>query len=216
MNCRLFWLIHNERPYKRYYYQPLSEKHPNKFGLFFEVKRLCIRYLQAVKLPFNVKYNTQQFSGKRKSKFRMVCENLSWTFKYKEVCTYYFLYGLDLKGKSPKDYVAYTEFRVLRNILNIRKRENVRSLYTFNYLALARDKFVFYQYCKSLGMPCPHTIALVSKGNVSWYDGERMEFTLIDSMLSHDMDAFCKEVSGESGRGGIRLENTRRSYLYTR
>ena len=136
----------------------------------------------------------------------MLWENLVWCFKYKEVCNYYFLYGLDIKGRNPKDYVAYTEFRVLRNILNFRQRENLPTLYTFNYLALARDKFVFYQYCKSLSMPYPQTIGLVSKGNVSWYDGERMEFFPLESIQEKTFDAFCKEVNGESGKGAFCLK----------
>lgn len=145
----------------------------------------------------------------------MLWENLVWAFKYKEVCNYYFLYGLDLKGRNPDDYVAYTEFRVLRNILNFRQRENLPTLYTFNYLVLARDKFVFYQYCKSLNMPYPQTIGLVSKGDVSWYDGERMEFSPIESIYGKTFDAFCKEVNGESGKGAfcLKVQNGR---LYDR
>lgn len=111
-----------------------------------------------------------------------------------------------MKGNNPNDYIAYTEFRVLRNILNIRQRENLETLYTFNYLSLTRDKFVFYQYCKSLGMPYPQTIGLVSKGEVSWYDGERMEFEPLESVLNKSFDAFCKEVNGESGKGAFNLK----------
>lgn len=206
MNLKLFCLIHNERPYRHYYYQPNSLKHPNKLGWLWEIKCFFDRYAKAVVLPFHPKYNTQQFSGSRKSKLRMLWENMVWCFKYKETCRYYFLYGLDLKGRNPKDYVAYTEFRVLRNILNFRQRENLPTLYTFNYLALARDKFVFYQYCKSLGMPYPQTIGLVSKGEVSWYDGKRMEFSPLESILEKSFDSFCKEVNGESGKGAFCLK----------
>ena len=140
-------------------------------------------------------------------KIRQLFENIVWVFKYKEVCSYYYLYGLDLKGRNPKDYVAYSEFRVLRNILNFRQRENLQTLYTFNYLALARDKFVFYQYCKSLGMPYPKTIGLVSKGTVSWQDGgESMEFIPLESVKAKSFDAFCKEANGESGVGAFCLK----------
>lgn len=75
---------------------------------------------------------------------------------------------------------------------------------------MARDKFVFYQYCKSLGMPYPKTIALVSKGDISWYNGEEMTFTSFDSILDMDIDAFCKEVNGESGKGAFALKVTNR------
>lgn len=206
MNLKLFFLIHNERPYRHYYYQPNSLKHPNKPGWLWEIRCFFDRYAKAAVLPFHPKYNTQQFPGSRKSKARMLWENMVWCFKYKETCRYYFLYGLDLKERNPKDYVAYTEFRVLRNIINFRQRENLQTLYTFNYLALARDKFVFYQYCKSLGMPYPQTIGLVSKGEVSWYDGEKMEFSPLESIKEKTFDAFCKEVNGESGKGAFCLK----------
>lgn len=205
MNIRLFFLIHNERPYKRYYGQPLPKDSFFHRSLH-EIKLKLDLVFETLKFPFDKRYNTQQFSGERKTNAKILWENVCWAFLYKEVCQYYFLYGLDLKDRNPKDYVAYTEFRVLRNILNFRQRENLQTLYTFNYLALARDKFVFYQYCKSLGMPCPQTIGLVSNGEVSWYDGERMLFSPLDSILEKSFDSFCKEVNGESGKGAFCLK----------
>lgn len=206
MNLKLFKIIHTERPYKRYYYQSLTNDNVIS-RLSCEIKSYVTIFLRAAYLPFNKKYNVQQFLGERKSKLRMCYESLLWAFKYKEVCNYYFLYGLDLKSRSLNDYVAYTEFRVLRNIINFRQRENLRTLYTFNYLALARDKFVFYQYCQSLGMPYPKTIALYRGGEISWYNGEKMLFTNIETLLEHEFDGFCKEVTGESGKGAFALKS---------
>lgn len=124
----------------------------------------------------------------------MLWENIVWAFKYKEPCLYYFAYGLDIQGHNPNDYVGYSEFRMMRNILNIRMRENLKTLYTFNYLALTRDKFVFYQYCESFGIPHPKTIALL--------DSNRID----DFLQKNDgMDAFCKENTGESGKGAFTL-----------
>lgn len=202
---KLFWLIHNERPYKRYYYQPLLKKY---FGhdFFYELKLYATIFLKAAYLPFNAKYNVQQFEGERKSRLRMLYENLLWAFKYKEVCLYYFLYGLDIKGHNPKDYVAYTEFRVLRNILNFRQRENLRTNYTFNYLALTRDKFVFYQYCKSLSIPYPKLVAIVSRGKISWCDDNRIDFEDLDVIRMRNFEAFCKEINGELGKGAFVLK----------
>lgn len=208
MNLKLFRLIHNERPYKRYYYEPLLNKRDKvkRFAFFFELKQYAIIFMRAVYLPFNNKYNVQQFPGKRKSKVTMLWENVLWAFKYKEVNTYYFLYGLDLKSRNPKDYVAYTEFRVLRNILNFRQRENLRTKYTFNYLALTRDKFVFYQYCKSLNFPYPKLIALVSNGQISWCNDNRLDFEDLAVISKKNFKAFCKEINGESGIGAFVLE----------
>lgn len=55
-------------------------------------------------------------------------------------------------------------------------------------------------------MPYPKTIALVSKGEISWYDGEKMKFSSFDTIIQHNMDAFCKEVNGESGKGAFALK----------
>lgn len=159
-------------------------------------------------MPWNKKYNKQQFPGERKSKAKMLWENIVWAWKYRESCTPYFAYGLDLKGHSPNDYVGYNEFRALRNILNIRQRENMMTNYTFNYLPLVRDKFVFYQYCDSIGLPHPQTIALVCGGEISWYNGQKMDFEPLDTIMNHNMDAFCKEVTGELGRGAFTLKIT--------
>lgn len=206
MNLKLFHLIHNEKTFKRYYYQPMDSQHPNNHHLLKRIKGGAVRWLQSAYLPFNTKYNTPQFQGKRKSKLRMCFEVLNWNIKYKELCNYYFVYGLDLKERSPKDYMAYTEFRVIRNILNIRQRETTRTKYTFNYLALVRDKFVFYQYCKSLGIPFPKTIALVSNEKISWYDGAHMVWSDLETVKQRDFIAFCKETTGEGGQGAFILE----------
>jgi len=200
---RLFWLIHNERPYKRYYNEPL-----NHYELTFWHELVAYKniFKAALRLPFNKNLNRQQFEGVRKSKMQMIKESLLWAIKYKEVCSYYFLYGLDIKGQNPNDYMGYTEFRVMRNIINIRQWENKRTRYTFNYLALVRDKFVFYQYCKSLKMPCPNTIALVSDGKISYHDENDIKWQNLDSILNKNFIGFCKETKGEAGLGAFSLE----------
>lgn len=156
-------------------------------------------------MPWNKKYNTQLFEGKRKNKMRMLLENIIWAFKYREPCTCYFLYGLDVEGKDPNEYVGYNEFRALRNILNIRQRETLPTNYTFNYLVLVRDKYVFYKYCDSLHMPHPKLIALVRKGEISMENNQNMEFEDLRAILSLNADTFCKEISGELGKGAFPL-----------
>ncbi len=161
-------------------------------------------WLDAFYLPWNKKYNTQQFDGERKNKIQILFDSLLWTLKYKEVCTYYFAYGLDLKGHNPNDYVGYSEFRMMRNILNIRERENLQTLYTFNYLALTRDKFIFYKYCDSVGVPHPRTIGLIREGKVCWFK-EGMHYEDLETILGANIEAFCKETTGESGKGAFVL-----------
>lgn len=208
MNYRLFFLIHNEKPYKRYYSQPLV--HDSVITrILHELKGMINRYAKVYQISFSKQYKHHLFDasvgGGYKSGLRVFIENIAWAFKYKEVCGYYYLWGLDMLNHSPKDYVAYTEFRVLRNILNIRQRENLQTKYTFNYLALTRDKFVFGQYANSLGFPVPATIALITDGKLSWVDNSGA-FTSIEEISKRNISAFCKECTGEGGSGAFSLE----------
>ena len=207
MGIRLWWLIHRETRRNSYYLSPIQ----HSYGwIYLAVKNVRVWY-SAFKMPWDKRYNIQQYDGERKNKLRMLRENLVWAFKYKEPCVYYFAYGLDLKKRNPNDYVGYSEFRMMRNILNIRQRENLNTLYTFNYLALTRDKFVFYKYCESLGMPCPKTIALIKNKEITFFDGGKVNMQPIEIVADHEMDAFCKEIAGESGKGAFSLEIKSRS-----
>lgn len=204
MRFKLWWYIHTETRNGSYYLSPSR----HKGGIFIQIAKNIRTYIKALSLPWNQEYNIQHFSGQRKTKLKMLFENLIWALKYREPCDYYFAYGLDIKGRRPQEYVGYQEFRALRNILNIRQRENVMTNYTFNYLALVRDKFVFYQFLDSINAPHPSTIALINNGKVSWYNSKCISFEDIESIKKHSFDAFCKEVSGELGRGAFTLNNT--------
>lgn len=61
MRYKLYRLIHSEKSYRRYYYQPLDSNHPNRLGVWFEIKSLFLRYAKAVHLPFNKKRNMCQY-----------------------------------------------------------------------------------------------------------------------------------------------------------
>lgn len=54
-------------------------------------------------------------------------------------------------------------------------------------------------------MPCPKTIALIKNGRVSFFDDDNFKDESLSSLLCTNMDAFCKEVTGESGRGAFSL-----------
>ena len=201
MNIKLWWLIHRETRKNSYYLSP--SRHGGGYLLII-AKELKVWY-DALRMPWNKRYNTQLFDGKRKSKLQMFWDNLVWAFKYREPCICYFVYGLDIKGANPDNYVGYNEFRALRNILNIRQRETMQTNYTFNYLALTRDKYVFYKYCDSLNMPHPKLLALVRNGQICLEAKHDMEFRDFHAIETLNADTFCKEISGELGRGAFPL-----------
>jgi hypothetical protein len=160
-------------------------------------------------MTFSAKYARTFFPGKQKSKWSIYWENFWWTIKYNEINHDYYLYGFNLRDKCTSNYLAYSEFRVLRNILNIRIHENRKNTkYCFNYLALVRDKFVFYQYCQSLNIPHPKTFGITSGDKVWWIGFGRTDYEDIHSIEQvPDFDAFCKEVAGGGGRKAFTLQN---------
>lgn len=147
----------------------------------------------------------------QKTKLQIYLDNLMWALRYKETNGDYYVYGLDKIGSNPKEYLANTEFRVIRNILNIRVHENVRSTtYCYNYLCLLRDKFVFGQICDSLGVPHPETYGVSSNGRIYWLGlGEDGFKDICAESLPCSIDAFCKERSGCLGVNifALRVEN---------
>jgi hypothetical protein len=155
----------------------------------------------AWEMTFSKKYAYPYYDGKKKSKLRILLDNMWWTLKYREVNRFYYAYGLDNKDNKAEKYIAYSEFRVLRNILNIRQHENKKNTkYCFNYLCVPRDKFIFSQFCKSLGVPYPKTYGLAHKGRLWWIGLGKDDYEEIEVDTLPNIDAFCKEVSGGGGR----------------
>lgn len=60
MNIRLYYLIHTEKPYKRYYRQPLNKNYPCRTYPLKRFRETINMWLTAAYLPFNHAYNTQQ------------------------------------------------------------------------------------------------------------------------------------------------------------
>ena len=172
------------------------------FGAFY------LAFFNANLMTFNKLYTISCHVGKQKSKIRIWTDNFIWGLKFKEVNNLYYVYGMDLIGKDVNSFIAYSEFRVLRNILNIRAHENrSNTKYCFNYLALARDKFVFSQFCKSLDIPHPKTYGLTNYNSVLWFVNGKDTFKEYDSVLNFDhLDVFCKEISGGGGRQSFQLK----------
>lgn len=60
MNAKLFFLIHNERGYKRYYYQPLAKD--DFFHRFCHETAVYVKLLiSALRFPFDKRFNHPQY-----------------------------------------------------------------------------------------------------------------------------------------------------------
>lgn len=204
---KLLWLIHTERIWRRYYYEN-TMRHWGYFVFVGELaKFLKDLFIGNWDLTFGSRYAYPYYDGEKKSKLRILLENMWWTLKYNEVNKYYYAYGFDNKHSDNRNYVAYSEFRVLRNILNIRSHENKQNTkYCFNYLCIPRDKFLFGQFCKSLGVPYPETYGITYADKIWWIGFGKENYTEINTEDLPDVDAFCKEVSGGGGRKAFSLK----------
>lgn len=142
--------------------------------------------------------------AERKSKLTILMDNLLYLVKHGEVNNYYYVFGMDRKnGQNGQEFLPYTKFRYLRNSKN-RRPANIKG---FSYVCILRDKFVFSQFLKSLGIPSPANIALLSHSGITWL--ENMQHTSLEHLVEDpniNIDGFCKELGGILGKGAFPLK----------
>jgi hypothetical protein len=136
-----------------------------------------------------------------KSKPRVLFDLVSWFLRFGEINAYYYVYGLDRKGSERPDVLPYVKFRRIRN------RENLRTgKAPYNYVCVLRDKFLFAQFARSLGLATPRCFALLNREGITWLDESRT--VPLDSLLDRatvQIEGFCKPVGGIQGDGAFPL-----------
>ena len=83
-----------------------------------------------------------------------------WAKRYGEANKFYNLYGFDIVDADQSRYIDYYSFMTSRNDAN--------HLYNTPYpqVLLLRDKFLFYKYMRSNGLPVPEVFAISINGEV--------------------------------------------------
>jgi hypothetical protein len=154
------------------------------FYRFFREKKNVFLNLRKVKLIADA---PSCFPEKKlKSRDVILKENRAWVRKYRELNSFYRLYGLDVEGSSEQDFIDYRSFMESRNVVN-------RIGQLDSQVVLLRDKFLFYKYMSSFNMPVPEVFAVFFDGKL--YD---TSMNLKDlSSLENETDYFVKEVDGE-------------------
>jgi hypothetical protein len=135
----------------------------------------------------------------RKSRPRIVAENVFWVVRHGEPCHHYFAYGLDRKGARLTSVLSYAEFRRIRDAWN----RQVSLSEGYDYLCLLRDKFIFGQLAQSLGIPSPRNLAILSRDAVRWLSSRKGG--PLETLLELDMEGFCKPQAGIEGIGAFSL-----------
>lgn len=135
----------------------------------------------------------------RKSKFRILLDNLWWLLRYQEANDFYYCYGLDRKnGPGVGTFLNRWNFKKMRDRAQEAYRPKRFSL-TYDHRCLVDDKFLFGQYITSLGYPTPRILALTHNDSISWIQGEQK--CSLDTFLEQDLDVFLKEILGGCGVG---------------
>ena len=134
---------------------------------------------------------------KRKSKKKIILENLSWLLRHREINHFYYLYGFDREGfDRPADYFPEQVF--------CRIRDNANACYQIGdhrarYICMLQDKFVFGQYLTALGFPTPPILGLCDAQGIMWMTTGRQESW--QALPSHDpLDGFLKDTLGRCGK----------------
>jgi hypothetical protein len=98
----------------------------------------------------------------------------------------FFMMGLHKKGGKPDDYLSENEFLTVHNKLNPQY-----------YLSVLEDKYVFDRFLKGFGFPMAELIGLLENGKMTWIPGRENE--PIENLLHHNLDCFCKLITGWGG-----------------
>lgn len=137
----------------------------------------------------------------RKSAARRFTELTWWLLRHGEINNYYYVYGLDIRGRTRGDVLPYRSFRKIRNRANLRTGRAA-----YNYVCVLRDKFLFGQLVRSFGLPTPTCLALLTSDSVTWLD--RNITASLPTFLEYapDFDGFAKPLDGIQGDGAFPLK----------
>ena len=123
----------------------------------------------------------------RKTPAQIRKEKIAWAKKYGEKNRFYNLYGFDVEGlRDQEQYIDNYSFMETRN------KANGMGNY-WSYVALLRDKFLFYKYMKSNGILVPEVFAVCIGGKLHDPDMNEIGWDSIKS----DTDYFVKSIDGE-------------------
>ncbi len=137
----------------------------------------------------------------RKSKLRMLLENVAWVLKKAEANRWYFAYGLDRKQSPPAgDFLGRKEFWKYQKLARASQSLEGQRV---DYRCILNDKLVFGGLLRGLGFATPKTLAVCDGEAVQWFD--RNQRISLESLLDRDIEVFCKDRLGQCGIGAFQL-----------
>lgn len=170
----------------------VARKFYRSFSDWYTVRRLTSEAKAIADMPTYF----PEYSGQRKTHSQMVRENVAHLKRYKEVNSFYMLYGLDIQGSDANLYIDYLSFMNTRNVQN-------RVCWTDSQVVLLRDKFLFYKYLSSHGISVADVFALLDHGKLFT---TKMD-TYDESLLRKKENFFIKSIDGECASFVKRVKN---------
>lgn len=166
-------------------------------SFFYHLGTKCINLIL---LPFGKQYYSAQcyfpeYLDRRKSKFYILLDQYAHVLKYGRPNSFYFLYGLDIKGLNRSgDFVDCNLF--------IRRREKMnRRFCEYPPIGVLRDKSLFGVVAEGFGIRTPNNIGIIKNGIVYMFE-KKCKMPLSEFIEQNDeCDAFIKRIDGECGDG---------------
>lgn len=127
-----------------------------------------------------------------KTKAEIIKDWIRYCMKYGYKMYDYYLYGLDVKGADPFQFVS-ERFNV-EWLMAVHEQDNP------NYVITMRDKCLFAQIMHDNHMPIPETYGMILNGQLH-LQGDYSNHVPMERLLERDSHLLCKPVNGFSGEG---------------
>jgi hypothetical protein len=131
----------------------------------------------------------------------MVWENIYAALRHGDVNEQYFLLGLDRYARPPHALHSHAvQMRVISSQIDRRGAGRAATV--------LRDKYFFSLVAEALDYPSPRNIALLEPDSLILLKPRRVkDYSELPEALPH-LDAFCKPIAGDGGKGCFRLQVT--------
>lgn len=144
-----------------------------------------------------------------KSPLRIYLDQLHIIFKNGYIEPFYLLYGFQSKQKDIKTidkYLNYHSFQKQINFLNL-----CNPYFEYHARVITADKFYFYCFCKSIGIPVPEVISYI-RNNQCLYGVNCLNKSGISKLFKEYNQVFVKPCSGQMGEGSFILNRVEHKY----
>jgi hypothetical protein len=160
---------------------------------FFKTKIYTFYLLWAFPFVRRKKY----YYSKEKTLAEILRDLLFWLLRNERFNENYFVFGLNIKNNSQKNYIGRNEFLRIK-IKSEKILNSVNNQFKISYDVLCKDKFVFHAFFKTLAIPTVPVIGLVGRNGIL---EEKGKFADLGTLFKNQQDFVLKNTLLEYGDG---------------